>query len=92
MTSKKEKLYTEEEFAAACDKMHKQLEENFNKKSKPFLNEIQLQLNHHSELIERAHYFKQLNYTQYIMYKNMFETFKDSADSYLNDVRGVKND
>jgi len=59
-------------------------------KSKPMLNELQLSLNLHTELIHRTHYFEELDYGEYKQYLAMFETFKKSADKFLNDLRGIK--
>lgn len=90
MTKEEKEVYTLEEFNQKIDEINKNLESVYEKKSKPFVNEIQLSLVHHQELIERAFYFMALNDIEYMTYKNMFESFKDAADNYLNHIRGVE--
>lgn len=60
-------------------------------KTKPFINEIQIQIIYLGELIDRASYYEQLSQQDYKILKNMHDSFKQGVNNFINEPE-VKND
>lgn len=59
-------------------------------KDKPLLNEIQVSLIYLVEQIERASFFEEITKQEYGIIKTMSESFAESLNNYINDIKGIK--